>query len=81
MEYHLTKNTIAQPRYVLDTVCEQAVDIDLTLPDYCPDIERILCCTLIPKIYLANVRSAERRGSLLREDSVPRRRLRRNPFV
>ncbi len=55
MEYHLTKNTIAQPRYVLDTVCEQAVDIDLTLPDYCPDIERILCCTLIPKIYLANV--------------------------
>lgn len=55
MEYHLTKNTITQPRYVLDTVCEQAVDIDLTLPDYCPDIERILSCALNPKIYLANV--------------------------
>ena len=38
------------PRAVLDTVAEQLADVDLTLPDYCPDIEKILKCTLIPKI-------------------------------
>ncbi|MBQ9680523.1 MAG: DUF3794 domain-containing protein [Ruminococcus sp.] len=59
MEYHLTKKNISQPRDTLDTVSEQAVDMDITLPDYCPDIERILSCTLIPKIYMANV-SADR---------------------
>ena len=38
------------PVAVLDTVAEQLADVDLTLPDYCPDIEKILKCTLIPKI-------------------------------
>lgn len=55
MEYHLTKKTIPGLHYALDTAAEQPVDIDLTLPDYCPDIERILSCTLMPKIYMANV--------------------------
>ena len=41
MEYHLTKKSINTVRCALDTAVEQAVDIDLTLPDYCPDIERI----------------------------------------
>lgn len=35
---------------VLDTVAEQLVDVDLSMPDYCPDIEKILKCTLTPKI-------------------------------
>ena len=30
--------------------CEQAVDIELTLPDYCPDIGRLLKCRLTPMI-------------------------------
>ena len=55
MDYHLKKQTLPQVRYVLDTAVEQAVDIDLTLPDYCPDIERILSCSLEPGIYMANV--------------------------
>ena len=59
MEYILNKKTLAQPEYVLDTAVEQPVDTDVVLPDYCPDIERILCCSLIPKVYLANV-SADR---------------------
>lgn len=47
---------IQEPRFfcrpvtVLDTVAEQLADVDLTLPDYCPDIEKILKCTLTPKI-------------------------------
>ena len=55
MEYHLTEKTIPIERVLLDTVSEQPVDVDLTLPDYCPDIERILRCSLIPRIYLSNV--------------------------
>ena len=55
MEYHLTKKTISRLRYAADTVTEQAVDVDLSLPDYCPDIEKILSCTLIPEINMTNV--------------------------
>lgn len=57
MEYHLTKKSITGTRRLLDTCSEQAVDIDLTLPDYCPDIERILSCTLEPKVYRNNISS------------------------
>lgn len=55
MEYHLTKKSLSRRRDVLHTAAEQPVDFELTLPDYCPDIERILSCTLIPKVYLSNV--------------------------
>ena len=55
MEYNLLKKSVAAPHILLDTVCEQPVDVDLTLPDYCPDIERILRCMLIPKVYLSNI--------------------------
>ena len=55
MEYHLNKRSVSQRRNALDTASEQSVDFDLTLPDYCPDIERILSCTLDPNIYIANV--------------------------
>lgn len=51
MEFTLNKIPLgtlcAQP----DTVSEQPVDIDFTLPDYCPDIEKILKCKITPKIY------------------------------
>ena len=55
MEYHLTEKTIPTEHILLDTVGEQPVDADLTLPDYCPDIERILRCSLIPRVYLSNI--------------------------
>lgn len=50
MEFNQDNRTFRTPITVLDTVAEQLADIDLTLPDYCPDIEKILKCTLIPKI-------------------------------
>ena len=55
MEYNLEKNCIGQLTSAFDTATEQPVDIELTLPDYCPDIERILCCKLIPKVYMTGV--------------------------
>ncbi|MBQ8057249.1 MAG: DUF3794 domain-containing protein [Ruminococcus sp.] len=51
MEYNFSKHTVSYPDSFLDTVNEQIVDVDVTLPDYCPDIEKILKCTLIPKVH------------------------------
>lgn len=50
MEFNQENRSFCTPLAVLDTVAEQLADVDLTLPDYCPDIEKILKCTLIPKI-------------------------------
>ena len=55
MEYNLKNNTVGVLSTVLDSVSEQPVDIDFTLPDYCSDIEKILRCRLIPKIYNKNL--------------------------
>ena len=55
MEYKLKKHPIGTMRTCLDTVAEQPVDIDFTLPDYCPDIEKILRCKITPKIYNKNI--------------------------
>ena len=55
MEYNLCKKSAAAVGWLLDTVAEKPVDADITLPDYCPDIDRILRCVLIPKVYMANV--------------------------
>ena len=50
MEFNQENRNLSTPMAVLDTVAEQLADVDLTLPDYCPDIEKILKCTLTPKI-------------------------------
>lgn len=50
MEFNQEKHSFSTAISVLDTVAEQLADVDLTLPDYCPDIEKILKCTLTPKI-------------------------------
>lgn len=50
MESNQDNRTFCAPYTVLDTVAEQLADVDLTLPDYCPDIEKILKCTIIPKL-------------------------------
>lgn len=55
MEYNLVKKHVSTAGRLLDTVAEEPVDVDLTLPDYCPDIERILKCTMDPQIFKANI--------------------------
>lgn len=55
MEYNLSKHSVGYCEYFLDTVNEQIVDMDITLPDYCPDIEKILKCTMKTKVYSRNI--------------------------
>ena len=55
MEFNQDNRAFRAPYIVLDTVAEQLADVDLTLPDYCPNIEKILTCTLIPKLRSKNL--------------------------
>lgn len=55
MEYNFSKHSVGCRNSFLDTVNEQIVDVDITLPDYCPDIEKILKCTLISKVYTRTI--------------------------
>ncbi len=50
MELNPDNRALCAPHTILDTVAEQLADVDMTLPDYCPNIEKILKCSLTPKI-------------------------------
>lgn len=50
MEYTLKKELCSVCETVLESSSEQPVDLDFSLPDYCPDIERILKCRMCPSI-------------------------------
>ena len=59
MNYTLSKKAVSVKETVFDGCSEQPVDLDLTLPDYCPDIMRILKCRVNPKILTKSI-SADR---------------------
>lgn len=46
MSIELTTKSFGTEKIYLDTCCEQPIDSDISLPDYCPDIMRILKCTI-----------------------------------
>ena len=51
MELQHTTQNIGSLETVFDGKLEQAVDGDITLPEYCPDILRILKCGMEPSIH------------------------------
>lgn len=50
MDLKLSKETIAVKETVLDNCYEQAVETDYILPDYYPDIFRVIKCRIMPRI-------------------------------
>ncbi|MDR0314798.1 MAG: DUF3794 domain-containing protein, partial [Oscillospiraceae bacterium] len=50
MELKILKEAVCINKTIYEGMVEQAVDSDVTLPDYCPDILRILKCTMTPRI-------------------------------
>lgn len=65
MEYTLEKKSVPVRETVFDGCLEQPIDLDFTLPDYCPGIEKILKCSVTPKIH-----SKELSGDRLTVDGV-----------
>lgn len=53
MEYNL--NSVAQINKVFEGSCEQTVDCEINLPDYCDDILRVLKCTVTPCIVSSKI--------------------------
>ncbi len=47
-ELKLEKTTVCTQKTVLDEIGEQPIEKDIILPDYYPDIFRVLKCTVIP---------------------------------
>ncbi|MDR2525012.1 MAG: DUF3794 domain-containing protein [Oscillospiraceae bacterium] len=50
MELQLNTRSIGSVEIIYDGKLEQAVDSDITLPEYCPDVLRILQCAIEPSI-------------------------------
>ena len=50
MEFKVTEQSVALNDTIFSETVEQSVDADFTLPDYCPDISRILKCKVVPKV-------------------------------
>lgn len=50
MECKATGESVFAKEVLFEGNCEQAVDADFTLPDYCPDIGKLLKCRMEPMI-------------------------------
>ena len=50
MEYKLNREAITVNEVVFDASQEQPIDLDLSLPDDCPDIQKIMKCQVYPCI-------------------------------
>lgn len=50
MQVNFEKNAVWTNEVLLNSTSEQGFESDIILPDYCPDIARILKCTATPKI-------------------------------
>lgn len=55
MDYNIKKENLYTSETVFDEVIEQPVDMDFSLPDYCPDIQKILRCQISPQINSKNI--------------------------
>ncbi len=50
MELNVTRESVCTYQEVFSGTSEQPIDLDIALPDYCPDISRMLKCQAVPQI-------------------------------
>ncbi|MGI5966651.1 MULTISPECIES: DUF3794 and LysM peptidoglycan-binding domain-containing protein [Anaerotruncus] len=55
MELNLQKQTVSINEVIYDGVAEQPLECDVLLPDYCPDIQKILRCEVMPLLLSSTV--------------------------
>lgn len=56
MECKITCDSAAVNEVFYDGVTEQSVETDFTLPDYCPDIGKILKCRALPHVTMRTIK-------------------------
>lgn len=57
MNYSMNRDRFSVAEVIFDGCQEQPIDLDFSLPDYCPDIRRILKCQVYPQIDMKNITS------------------------
>lgn len=50
MQFNVITQAIGADEILYDGSAEQPIDADITLPDYCPDIQRVLKCLITPRV-------------------------------
>lgn len=50
MDFNVVRQGVCVNDLIYEGSLEQADDSDITLPDYCPDIQRILKCLIVPQV-------------------------------
>lgn len=55
MAYRMNRENLAVNKVIFEGCQEQPVDLDFSLPDYCPDIQKILKCQIYPQINSKNI--------------------------
>lgn len=50
MDLKLTRENFTVQKQLLDTVNEQSLELDYVLPDYCPEIFKVLSCRIYPSV-------------------------------
>lgn len=55
MEINLSKQAVSVNEVIYEGVTEQPLECDVLLPDYCPDIQKILRCEVTPSLLSAAV--------------------------
>lgn len=55
MELKVSHDTVSINEVIFEGSAEQPVDLDINLPDYCPDISRILKCRLMPAVSVRQI--------------------------
>jgi len=55
MALDISKQTVCTTQPILDSFLEQGLECDMILPDYCPDVVKILKCSVTPVILSAQL--------------------------
>lgn len=61
MDYQIKPRFYSNTSEILGSAFQQPVDLDFTLADYCADIEKILKCSLNPKVFTRTFSAGELR--------------------
>ncbi len=70
MELETVNNTLKTLKKVYEKKSEYPIDCEFTLPDYCPDIERILKCNIFAKVTNLSVLSDSAQAEINAEIKV-----------
>lgn len=55
MDFRVNRETISANGEIFETAAEQSVELDYTLPDYFPDIFRLMRCSITPVVLASGV--------------------------